>query len=202
VRVYANLPEILGNLPAYVSPGDGTTSFEASCYTDPLAIEHLTGSLAETIRWFGTRDDMAGARLRWVSKFTTPALVAPLLALPHGGRTRARASVNAAPVARAFEPGVPVVSERLAGLGALARSGQPVGLVIAPIMPIDDWAAHYGALLDDARAALPVGSDLTIELITHRFTPGSRDTLRAWYPNSALEMDRRCGPRSAGSSAP
>ena len=189
VRVYANLPEILGNLPAYVQPGDATTAFEASCYTDPLAIEHLTGSLAETIRWFGTRDDMARARLRWVSKFTTPALVAPLLELPHGGRVRARASVNAAPVARAFEPGVPAVAERLAGLGALARAGHPVGLVIAPIMPVDDWPAHYGALLDEARAALPVGSDLTIELITHRFTPGSRDVLRDWYPNSALEMD-------------
>ena len=30
---------------------EGTT-FEASCYTDPLGIEHLTGSLAESIRFF------------------------------------------------------------------------------------------------------------------------------------------------------
>jgi spore photoproduct lyase len=56
VRAYANLPAILGNLPAYVS-GDAAapTSFEASCYTDPLAVEHLTGSLEAAIRWFGTR---------------------------------------------------------------------------------------------------------------------------------------------------
>ncbi len=188
VRAYANLPTILGNLPAYVGP-DGTTSFEASCYTDPLAIEHLTGSLAETVRWFGTRDDMARARLRWVSKFTTPALVAPLLDLPHAGRVRARASVNAASASRAFEPGVPPVAERLAGLGELARAGQPVGLVVAPIMPVDGWEAEYGALLDAAAAALPAGADLTVELITHRFTPGSREVLRSWYPNSALEMD-------------
>ena len=31
--------------------------------------------------------------------------------------------------------------------------------------------------------------DLTVELITHRFTPGSKEVLEGWYPNSSLEMD-------------
>jgi len=31
--------------------------------------------------------------------------------------------------------------------------------------------------------------DLTVELITHRFTPGSRDVLPSWYPRTKLEMD-------------
>jgi spore photoproduct lyase len=54
-RVYANLHEILENLREYVGTGKVTsasqerahegTTFEASCYTDPLGIEHLTGSL-------------------------------------------------------------------------------------------------------------------------------------------------------------
>ena len=190
VRAYANLPAILANLPAYVS-GDAArpTSFEASCYTDPLAIEHLTGSLDLTIRWFGTRTDMAGAHLRWTSKFTTPALVAPLLALPHGGRTRVRASVNADGVARRYESATAPVAARLAGLARLAEAGYPVGLVIAPIVLDEGWEPAYARLLDDAAAALPAGCDLTVELITHRFTPGSRDVLRGWYPNSALEME-------------
>ncbi len=52
-RVYANLPEILDSLTGYVARGGVTsvserraregTTFEASCYTDPLGIEHLTG---------------------------------------------------------------------------------------------------------------------------------------------------------------
>ena len=65
IRVFANLPQILGNLAAYESAGH-PTSFEVSCYTDPLGIEHLTGSLAECIRYFGTREN---SYLRWVSKF-------------------------------------------------------------------------------------------------------------------------------------
>jgi len=188
VRAYANLPEILANLERYLQPGRAQ-SFEASCYTDPLGLEHLTGSLGEAIRWFGARE---GAHLRWTTKF---ASVEPLLALPHGGRTRARFSVNAGPVSRRWEGGTAPVAERLAAARRMALPveeggpGYPVGLVIAPIIPVDEWEEHYTRLLDDARAALPAGCDVTFELITHRFTPGSRETLAGWYPGSTLEMD-------------
>ena len=185
VRVYANLPQILENLTHYERPGT-PTSFEVSCYTDPLGIEHLTGSLAACIRHFGARPPEAN--LRWVSKF---ANVAPLLDLEHGGRTRCRASVNAEPVSRGFEAGTDPVAARLAGLRQLALvGGYPVGLVIAPIMPVDDWPTHYGRLLDQAAESLDFpGVDVMFELISHRFTPGSKEVLRGWYPNSKLEMD-------------
>jgi len=65
-RVFANLPEILRALPDYAGRGrvssaqaerahEGTT-FEASCYTDPLGIEQLTGSLSALIHRFGAWD--------------------------------------------------------------------------------------------------------------------------------------------------
>ena len=31
--------------------------------------------------------------------------------------------------------------------------------------------------------------DLTTEVITHRFTPGSKEVLLGWYPRTRLEMD-------------
>ena len=187
VRAFANLPAILDNLAGYVSRDRAETSFEVSCYTDPLGIEHLTGSLAACIRWFGARPAGDGARLRWVSKFDA---VEPLIALPHGGRTRCRASVNALPVSRKLEGGTSPVPARLAALRRLAiEGGYPVGLVIAPIMPIDDWEIHYGALLDQAATALAGACDVTVELITHRFTPGSKEVLQGWYPATTLDLD-------------
>lgn len=188
IRVFANLPQILQNLAAYEQPGK-STSFEVSCYTDPLGIEHLTGSLAECIRYFGTRDD---AHLRWVSKFDA---VDDLLNLPHNGHTRCRISVNAAPVSGRFEGGTAPVSSRLMALRRLALpqerggGGYPVGLVIAPIMHIDDWDMHYGRLFDQISEALDFDCDLTFELISHRFTPGSKEVLQTWYPHSKLDMD-------------
>ncbi|GAB1543922.1 spore photoproduct lyase [Scytonema sp. NUACC21] len=188
IRVFANLPQILENLAAYEQPGKAT-SYEVSCYTDPLGIEHLTGSLAECIRYFGTRDD---AYLRCVSKFDA---VDKLLEIPHNGHTRFRMSVNAAPVSGRFEGGTASVSSRLMALRRLALpperggGGYPVGLVIAPIMLLDDWQSSYDRLFDQISEALDFDCDLTFELISHRFTPGSKEVLQTWYPQSKLDMD-------------
>lgn len=193
-RVFANLPEILANLAGYLGEGSVTsasaeraqegTTFEASCYTDPLGIEHLTGSLSAAIRHFGAWDAPVG--LRATTKF---AAVAPLLDLDHRRRTRLRFSVNAAAAAR-YEGGTAPLRERLAAMGAVARAGYPVGLTVAPIMPVPDWRAAYADLFAQAADALDgvEDLDLTAELITHRFTPGSKEVLEGWYPGSDLPM--------------
>ena len=188
IRVFANLPQILDNLAVYEQAQKATT-YEVSCYTDPLGIEHLTGSLNMCIRHFGTREN---GYLRWVSKFDA---VDELLDLPHNGHTRCRMSVNAAPISGRFEGGTASVTARLQALRRLAlpRSkgggGYPVGLVIAPIMPIDDWMSHYERLFDQISVALDFNCDLTFELISHRFTPGSKEVLQQWYPQTSLDMD-------------
>nr|WP_314445730.1 radical SAM protein [uncultured Sphingomonas sp.] len=194
-RVYANLDEITAALPAYLGQGritsrsrtrahEGTT-FEASCYTDPLALEPLTGSLAALIRFFGAWD--ADVQLRFTSKF---ADVSSLLGLPHAGRTRMRASVNP-PAYHRFEAGTDPVVARLAALRRMGQAGYKVGLTIAPIIAAEGWREAYAELIDAAAEQLRglPGLDLTAELITHRFTPGSREVLTSWYPGSDLEMD-------------
>jgi len=187
VKAFANLPQLLANTATYEQPGR-VVSFEASCYTDVLGIEHLTGSLAEAVRHFGTRE---GAQLRFVSKYDH---IGPLLGQPHHGRTRARFSLNAEPVARRLEGGTASVEARLQALRRLAlpvhegRGGYPVGVVLAPIMPIPGWPQHYAELLNRLQNALDFDCDLTVEFITHRFTPGSRDVLLQWYPNTGLDL--------------
>jgi spore photoproduct lyase len=197
IRAYANLPAILENLTRYAGTPDAPHSFEASCYTDPLGIEHLTGSLSETIRFFGERGH-EGMHLRWVSKFDA---VEPLLSLPHHNRTRCRISLNADPASRRFEGGTAPIAARLAALRRLALptsqggGGYPVGVVLAPIMPLPDWEQHYSALLDDIATSLDFPCDLTFELITHRFTPGSKETLLSWYPATQLDLDESARER-------
>ena len=182
VKVYGNLPQILANLKNYEQEGKDTT-YEVSCYTDPLGIEHLTGSLAECIRYFGTRDR---AYLRWVSKFDR---VDELLNLPHNGHTRCRVSVNADPVSHSMEGGTATVAQRLQALRKLALSGYPIGIVLAPIMAIADWQEHYSNLFGQITEALDIDCDLTFELITHRFTPKSKEILQTWYPKSKLDLE-------------
>ncbi len=195
IRAYANLPEILAELPPAVGHGEVTsasveraaegTTFECSCYTDPLALEHLTGHLAATIAHFGQWQ--APVQLRFTTKFDA---VLPLLRLDHGKRTRIRFSLNALAAER-HEGGAPRMAARIEALRQVAAAGYPVGLTVAPILRVPDWAAAYDRLFGDVAAALADVSalDLTAELITHRFTPKSKLVLQAWYPGSALEMD-------------
>jgi spore photoproduct lyase len=203
-RVYANVDAILAGLVAVEGQGQITsrsaaragegTTYEASCYTDPLGIEHLTGSLAAAIEHFGARGVPEGGRpggakveLRATTKF---AAVEPLLGLAHGGRTRLRFSVNAAGAER-YEGGTAPVAARLQAMRRVADAGYKVGLVVAPILPLADWRGGYGRLLAEAAGALAGAAslDLTAELITHRFTARSKGVLQGWYPGSGLEMD-------------
>jgi spore photoproduct lyase len=198
-RAYADLDEILAGLAPYEGtarrrPEEGTT-FEASCYTDPLALDHLTGSWQRAVAHFAAWE--APVQLRWTTKY---ADVEPFVDLPHGGRTRVRFSVNCLPVTSRFEGGTATVFDRLHALRRLALAGYPVGLTIAPIMPLPDWKTAYGELLDLVVAAVDgvPALDLTAELITHRFTPGSKDVLLGWYPRTRLEMDESIRSRKHG----
>lgn len=191
-RVYANLPEILAELPAHLGQGTVTsrstarahegTTFEASCYTDPLGIEHVTGSLSALIAHFGAWE--ADVQLRFTTKFDA---VEPLLALDHRGRTRMRASINPAAYAR-FEGGTSPVAARLLALRRMADAGYKIGLTIAPIIGAEGWREAYGELVAEAGSVLANVPDVTIELITHRYTPGSKAVLETWYPGSSLDL--------------
>ncbi len=203
-RVYANLDEIHANVRAYAERGTTVLkrrpadayrhpedlTFEASCYTDPLALEHLTGSLSTTIAAFAKTPN---ARLRWVTKYDA---VEPLLSIDHGGKTRSRISLNTARVASRLEGGTADLTARLHAMRQLALpkerggGGYPIGAVVAPIMPVDDYRTAYGDMLDQLATALDFdGVDLTFELITHRFTPNSKETLLDWYPATPLDLD-------------
>ncbi len=197
-RVFANLDEVLAEIPVKIGQGTITsanaervhegTTFELSCYTDPLGIEPLTGSLAAAVTRAGSGVWGEDLQLRFTTKFDD---VAELVGIDHRGRTRARFSVNAAPVAQRFDGGTASVPARLQALRRLAEAGYPVGLTIAPVMPVPDWREAYGELFDQVADAVAgvSGLDLTAEIITHRFTPGSRDVLESWYPRTQLEMD-------------
>jgi spore photoproduct lyase len=204
-RAYADLDDILAGLGDYEGQGTITsrrearrregTTFEASCYTDPLALEHLTGSWRRAVQHFGAWD--APVQLRWTTKFDD---IENFIGLPHHGRTRVRLSVNCRPVTTRMEGGTSPLRERLTALRRLAQDGYPVGVTIAPIIAVPDWQAHYGELLDDIADAVRgvPGLDLTAELITHRFTPGSKEVLLGWYPRTKLQMDEASRSRKHG----
>ncbi len=133
-------------------------------------------------------------QLRWTTKFDA---VDELLKLDHRRKTRVRFSVTARKVSRDFEGGTATLAGRFAALRKMALAGYPVGLTIAPIMPVENWREEYSELLGSARAALDgiPHLDVTVEAITHRFTPKSKLVQLEWYPKTTLDLDENARTR-------
>ncbi len=192
IRVYVNVDEILaaaGRVIARRRPE--ITVFEAASTADPLALEHLTGSLRRAVEWFGRQEY---GRLRFVTKF---AAVEPLLSAAHRGHTRVRFTLNAEPVRRLFEHRTAPQADRLAAARALRGAGYPIGFLLAPLMLFRGWQESYAALLDEVAAALDPreDGDLTFELIQYRFTAASKRIIQERFPATSLDLQeegRRC----------
>jgi spore photoproduct lyase len=186
IRVYVNMDDILHAAEQYIEErAPEMTRFEAACTSDPVGIEHITGSLKELIEFMGKQPY---GRLRFVTKFHH---VDSLLDADHNKHTRFRFSVNADYVIRSFEPGTSSFSERIEAAGKVARAGYPLGFIIAPIIWHDGWEEGYGELIRTLKETLPpeASRDLTFELIQHRFTKTAKSLILQRYPKTKLEMN-------------
>lgn len=186
VRVYVNVDEILaaaGKVVAGRRPE--ITVFEAASTADPLALEHLTGSVRQAVEWFGREEY---GRLRLVTKF---AFVETLLGAAHRGHTRVRFTLNAAPVRRLFEHRTAPQAARLTAAARLNQERYPIGFVLAPLMLFRGWQEAYAALLDEIQDALGGQEvpDLTFELIQYRFTAASKRIIRERFPETRLDLE-------------
>lgn len=186
IRVYVNTDDILQAAKGYIEERKPEiTRFEAACTSDPVGLEHITGSLAELIAFMAKEEY---GRLRFVTKYHH---VDPLLKLDHNGHTRIRFSVNADYVIRNFEPATSRFAERIEAAGKIAAAGYPLGFIIAPIIWYEGWENGYAELLEKLAAALPEASklDLSFEMIQHRFTKTAKNIIEQRYPKTKLEMD-------------
>lgn len=187
LRTYVNLEEIFDSIKKHISRNNNRlTTFEVASAGDPLSIEHITGSLARTIEFFGGLDN---ARLRVVTKFNN---VEPLLGLKHNGHTRFRVSINSRYVIKNFEHNTASFDERIEAASKLADAGYPIGFIVAPIMIYDRWKEEYPELFDELRSRIDTGKSsepVIFELIQHRFTPVAKKFILERFPHTSLDMD-------------
>ncbi|UKS30746.1 spore photoproduct lyase [Paenibacillus sp. HWE-109] len=186
IRVYVNMDDILGASKQYIEEREPEiTRFEAACTSDPVGLEHISGSLKELIEFMGQQEH---GRLRFVTKYHH---VDSLLDAKHNKHTRFRFSVNADYVIKNFEPGTSKFHERIEAAGKVAHAGYPLGFIIAPIIWHEGWEEGYAMLLERLHKELPAdaASDLTFEMIQHRFTRTAKNIIEKRYPKTKLEMD-------------
>ncbi len=194
IRVYVNLDEIFAVIREItVQNRPKITTFEAASTSDPLAVEHITGSLTKAIQFFSTLESSA---LRVVTKF---AAVEPLLKIEHHNRTRFRFSLNTAEIIRKFEPNTATLRQRLDAANQMAGAKYPLGFIIAPLFIYPGFETGYTELFQQIRSSFKeLPPDLTFELITHRFTKRAKNVILERFPGTHLDLNETTRRRKFG----
>jgi spore photoproduct lyase len=185
MKLFVNLDHIFNVVETYIEmKKPELTFFECGSITDPIAVEHLTGNLKDTIEYFGKSEY---GRLRVISKYGN---VDSFLDIPHHQHTKFRFSINTNYMIRTFEHGTAGYEERITAAQKIAEAGYPLGFIIAPIMIFDGWKEEYDALLEDLSHHLKnYNQTISFELIQHRFTSTAKNLILERYPKTKLDMD-------------
>lgn len=186
IKVFVNLEDIFNVIKDHIKENeDKFTTFEAASLGDPLALEHITGSLAKTIEFFS---GLENGRLRVVTKYNN---VNSLLKLNHNKNTHFRISINSNYVVENFEHNTGRLDERIEAVIKLANAGYPIGFIVAPIMQYDNWKEEYDLLfrkLENHLGTELCRKELTFELIQHRFTAVAKELILQRFPKTKLDM--------------
>lgn len=148
MRIFVNREEMWNAVVRHAHRHGPGLTYELGSNSD-LVIEHtMTGNLRWSIEKFGT---LEGCTVTFPTKF---AHVDDLLDVNHRGRARIRFSINPPELVRQIEIGTSPLRARLDAANRMHAAGYSVGLIIAPIMLVDDWQEQYAELFDEMRSRL------------------------------------------------
>lgn len=185
IRVYVNVDDIFAQAEEYIrKKSPMVTVFEGSATSDPVPLEWWTGHLRRAIEHFGRHPF---GRFRIATKYDG---VESLLDAEHRGHTRIRFTINSERVIGRWDKATAGLGRRLAAAKKVAEAGYPFGFLIGPIVLYPGWQDEYVQLVE--RVASTFAKDerrrMSIELITHRFTPKAKELIQQVYTDTDLPM--------------
>ena len=186
VKVYVNIDDILRQTQKYIDERlPDITVFEGAATSDPIAVEPYTHSLEKVIKFFGSSEN---ARFRFVTKYND---IDSLLNIEHNGHTEIRFSINTSRVIDQYEHFTASRDKRIEASIKVAKSGYPMGFLIAPIFIYPNWKEEYHDLLLELSSKLPddLKFPVTFEIISHRYTTIAKNRILQVFPESSLPMN-------------
>ncbi|TGJ77509.1 SPL family radical SAM protein [Caproiciproducens galactitolivorans] len=161
LRLFVNREEMLRKLMKTALNADRDLTFEIGSNSDLILENTITGNLPWTIEQFAKLEK---GFLTFPTKFDS---VDSLLTLDHRGRVIARMSVNPQEIISKVEFGTSPLFNRIAAVNRLGEAGYRVGLLIAPVILLENWELLYRELLDilEERLSPAVKKSMFIEII-------------------------------------
>ncbi|KRQ87933.1 Spore photoproduct lyase [Caloramator mitchellensis] len=186
IKIYVNLNDIFDIIQDYINNGlPKTTTFELASTSDPISVEHITGSVKKAIEFFAGQSN---GKLRLVTKFSS---IDDILNIEHNGNTKIRFSINSDYVINNFEHNTSSLSERVTASKKILEARYNTGFIIAPIIIYEGWKKEYENLLIKLSEELKdyISVNITFELIQYRFTLRSREIILKRFPKTKLNLN-------------
>ena len=161
LRLFVNREEMLDKIIKTANKSEKDLTFEIGSNSDLVLENTITGNLEWTIEEFGKNNK---GFITFPTKF---AFVDPLLKLNHNNRTIIRMSVNPQEIISKVEFGTSKLNDRIEATNKLKKAGYKLGILIAPVIMVDDWKDLYKNLIEELEQKLSdeVKKDVFFEII-------------------------------------
>lgn len=143
LRLFVNREEMLNKLIKTANTSDSNLTFEIGSNSDLILENTITSNLPWTINNFISSTKKGN--LTFPTKFE---MVDDILNLNHDGRIIVRVSVNPEDIINNFEHGTSRLFSRLTAINKLAEASYKIGIIIAPVILVDNWEKLYSKLIE------------------------------------------------------
>lgn len=183
LRLFVNREYMLNKLINTSNKYERQLTFEIGSNSDLILENTITQNLLYVIPEFAKNGN---GFITFPTKFD---MTEPLLTLDHKGKTIFRMSVNPKDIIRKIELGTSSLEKRIAAANNMCEAGYPVGILIAPVILLDNWQKQYEELFDFLADTLTdkVKKQLSIEVIFMTYSYIHRAINNDAFPN-ALEL--------------
>ena len=140
LRLFVNREQMLDKIIQIANKAEKNTVFEIGSNSDLILENTITNNLVWTIENY--KNSKKG-RLTFPTKFD---MVDSILNIDHQGKVIVRMSVNPDKIINEVEFGTSRLIKRIEALNKLAEAGYEIGILVAPIILVDNWKELYEEL--------------------------------------------------------
>jgi len=142
LRLFVNREQMLYKIIKTANDNEQNYVFEIGSNSDLILENTITGNLEWTIKNFIAKTEKGN--LTFPTKFD---MVDSILNLNHDKRIIVRMSVNPQEIIRKIEIGTSPLKNRVEAINKLKEADYKVGILIAPIILVDNWKEEYETLI-------------------------------------------------------
>ena len=148
LRLFVNREEMLEKIIRTSDRSEKELTFEIGSNSDLVLENTITGNLPWTIENFIKAKK---GKLTFPTKFD---MIDDLLSLDHQGRVTIRMSINPEEVINKVEFGTSRLKQRIEAINKLKEAEYKIGILIAPVILIDNWKELYSNLIKELSTEL------------------------------------------------